>query len=279
MEKITTVAFLILAAVFTAFAQGGKDEQEILKINQEYNGASLKNDLAFFERVLADDYIYSGPTGRLLNRTQYLEEIRNEAAKPTYKLQEITSVEPKIKIVGNMAILTAGWTSATTPLNDAKTEPHKDTGRYTTIYEKRGGRWMITAEHVSEAQHDRKLMEQQVMKAGHAYNEMLKRNDVAAMERILADEYMYTSSEGTVTNKAQEIERHKSGRIKFEIAETTDQKVRITGNGSAVETATFRVKGTNDGKAFDETERYTTVWVWRGGRWQIVADHTSAVKQ
>ncbi len=279
MKKITTIAFLILSAAFTAFTQNGKDEQEILKINQEYNGASLKNDLAFFERVLADDYIYSGPSGRLLNRTQYLEEIRNEAAKPTYKLQDITSVEPKIKMIGHMAILTAGWASATTPLNDTKTEPHKDTGRYTSVYEKRGGRWMITAEHVSEAPHDKKLMEQQLKNAGLAYNEMLKSNDVAAMEKVLAAEYMYTSSEGTFTSKEQEVARHKSGKLKFELAETTDQKVRIIGNGSAIETATFRAKGTNDGKPFDETERYTTVWVWRDGRWQIAADHASAIKR
>jgi hypothetical protein len=158
-------------------------------------------------------------------------------------------------------------------------EPHTDRGRYTAILEKRNGQWMVLAEHVSEAPHDRKLMEQQVMNAGLAYNEMLKRNDVAVMERMLAKEYMYTSSEGTFTSKEQEIARHKSGKIKFEIAETTDQKVRIIGNGSAIETATFRAKGTNDGKPFDETERYTTTWVWRDGRWQIVADHTSTIKK
>jgi peptidoglycan hydrolase-like protein with peptidoglycan-binding domain len=32
-------------------------------------------------------------------------------------------------------------------------------------------------------------------------------------------------------------------------------------------------------KPFDITEQATTVWVWRGGRWQVVADHTSEIKQ
>jgi hypothetical protein len=64
----------------------------------------------------------------------------------------------------------------------------------------------------------------------------------------------------------------------IESTELSDQKVRVIGNGAAVETGKYRTKGTNKGKAFDETGRYTTTWVWRGGRWQIVADHTSVIK-
>ncbi|MCA1626056.1 MAG: hypothetical protein LC768_16405 [Acidobacteria bacterium] len=32
-------------------------------------------------------------------------------------------------------------------------------------------------------------------------------------------------------------------------------------------------------KPFDITEQATTVWVWRDGRWQIIADHISEIKQ
>jgi len=56
--------------------------------------------------------------------------------------------------------------------------------------------------------------------------------------------------------------------------------VRVLGNNVAVETGTIRFKGAgHDGKPFDGSERYTTTWVWRGGRWQIAADHTSMSKQ
>lgn len=49
-------------------------------------------------------------------------------------------------------------------------------------------------------------------------------------------------------------------------------------SGAAIETGTYKTKGTNKGKAFDESGRYTTTWVWRGGRGQIAADHTSVIK-
>ena len=81
-------------------------------------------------------------------------------------------------------------------------------------------------------------------------------------------------------NKTEDLATYKDRKSKIESAETTDQKVRVIGNNAAIETGTFRVKGTDkDGKPFDETERYTTTWVWRGGRWQIVADHTSEIKK
>src|SRR5688572_13989513 len=120
-------------------------------------------------------------------------------------------------------------------------------------------------------------MEQQVMKAGLGYAQVIKNQDAAAMEQILADEYMFTNESGKVKNKAEDIAEYKAGNTKMEVADITDQKVRVIGNSAAVETGTFHIKGTNKGKAFDTTERYTTVWVWRGGRWQVVSDHVSTL--
>jgi hypothetical protein len=47
---------------------------------------------------------------------------------------------------------------------------------------------------------------------------------------------------------------------------------------SAIETGMIRYVGTNGGKPFDITKRYTATWVGGSGRWQIVADDTSAVE-
>lgn len=50
---------------------------------------------------------------------------------------------------------------------------------------------MLVAEHWTEAQHDRKLMEEQVLKMGREYGEMIKRGNVSELEKILADDYIY----------------------------------------------------------------------------------------
>lgn len=279
-KKTITIAALIIISALAVFAQTSKDEQEILKIHNGLDQAFVKNDIAVFERVFADDYVLSGAYGKTMNRTETLEDLRKEWANTNYKVVAATSDNLKVKVSGNVAFVMGNWTSMMSPRSDANAEPHKDTGRYTGIYEKRGGKWTLVAEHWSEAQHDKKMMEAQVLKMGQEYGKMIQRGSQAEIERILADEYLYTNEKGEVKNKAKDVAGYKDRKSKLESVETTDQKVRVVGNNTAIETGTFRVKGTDkDGKPFEETERYTTVWVWRDMRWQIAADHTSAVKR
>jgi ketosteroid isomerase-like protein len=151
---------------------------------------------------------------------------------------------------------------------------------------------LIVAEHDSEATRDRKLMEQEVIRAGRDYNELMKRlksgrsyaelvkgGEIAALDRLLADEYMYTEWDGRIYTKTQDLESYKTNRVKLESAEFLVQKARVIGAKAAIETGTIRYKGSKEGKPFDITKRYTTTWTWRDGRWRIAADHTSRVKQ
>jgi hypothetical protein len=197
-----------------------------------------------------------------------------------------------VRLLGDSAVVTEDWTFRTLPADFPAAEPSIDRGISTMVLEKRGGYWQVVAEHESERPRDRKLMEQQVLKAGREYNDLmirlksgrdyaalLKQGDIAALERLLADEYLYTSRDGEVSSKAQDLESYKTIQIKNYSAEHLTQEVRIIGNNAAVETGTVRYKGVNRGVPFDITKRYTTTWVWRGFRWQIVADHTSQVKQ
>jgi uncharacterized protein (TIGR02246 family) len=279
MKKIILITTLTLISVTFAFAQNSKDEQEILKIHSALEQGFLKKDAAVFERVLADDYVYSNPSGKMMNRAESLEDLRKEWANTNYKVLTSTTDDIKVKVLGNMALVTSNWTSTTVPVSEANAEPHKDMGRYTGVYEKRGGKWLLIAEHFSEAPHDRKLMEQQVLKMGQEYGKMIQRGDAVGIERILADDYLYTDEKGKVLNKTEDLATYKNRESKIESSEISDQKVRVIGNNAAIETANFRVKGTNkEGKPFDNTYRYTTTWVWRGGRWQIAADHTSVIK-
>lgn len=276
MKSIFLITAVFFALALSTFGQTA--EQEILKIHDGLDKAFIKKDAAVFESVMAVDYVYSDPQGRMFDRAGNLEQLKKEWADTSYKALSATTENPKVKIVGNSALITADWTFTSQGTSPNSIE-HFDRGRYTGVYEKRDGKWMLIAEHFSEAPHDKKLMEQQVMKAGQQYAQIIKAQDASAAELILADEYSFTNEDGKVKTKAEDIADFKKGETKMEVAEITDQKVRIVGNGSAVETGAFHIKGTNKGKPFDETERYTTVWVWRGGRWQVVADHVSNVKK
>lgn len=280
MKKLTTIFLLMIVSAITTLAQTN-DEKDILKFIADYDQAYLNKDISFAERVWADNYVISTETGEKGNRVQSLEEARKDKADPNpkTKLLSFKSVNDSIHVSGKMAMVSGTWTSSEVMTDDLKGEPHIDTGRYTMVVEKRNGKWMVIAEHFSEAPHDKKLMESQVLKMGLAYNKMIADSDAAAIEKILADEFTYTDDKGKFLNKTEEMATYKNRQSKIISTETTDQKVRVIGNNAAIETGIFRVKGTDkDGKPFEETDRYTTTWVWRNLRWQIVSDHTSKIE-
>lgn len=279
MKKLTSIFLLILVSATMALAQT-KDEKEILKFIADYDQSYMNMEIGFMETNLADDYTISGDDGTTKSRAQTIEEAKKEKANPTGKMLSFKSTNENLRVVGNMAVATGSWSWSGTSLGNASGEPHNDKGRYTMVFEKRKGKWLLVTEHYTEAAHDKKLMEAQVLKMGQEYGKMIQRGDAAEIERILAGEYLYTNEKGEVKNKAEDVATYKNPKSKIESAETTDQKVRVVGNNVAIETGTFHVKGTDkDGKPFDETERYTTTWVWRDLRWQIASDHTSIIKK
>jgi uncharacterized protein (TIGR02246 family) len=104
----------------------------------------------------------------------------------------------------------------------------------------------------------------------------LASNDLAAVERIIADDYVITAGvEGKVMNKQQDLAPLHSGRVKFESAEATDVNVRVFGNTAVVTgIGVFKVIGVPT----TFRERFTDVYVKRKGRWQPVSSHTTPVK-
>jgi ketosteroid isomerase-like protein len=99
--------------------------------------------------------------------------------------------------------------------------------------------------------------------------------DGAALEKIYADEYLFTDEEGLVWNKTQDIANVTSGAYKPASYKFDDMKVRIYGD-TAVVTGRNMVKATYKDKDISGPYRFTDVFVKRDGRWQCVA--TQAVR-
>ena len=112
---------------------------------------------------------------------------------------------------------------------------------------------------------------------GRSYSAMIQRNDSVAIEKILADDYLVADEDGKVFTKAEDLATYKDKklRVKIETVEYLDQNVRLITKDVAIDHATIRFVGTSNGKPFDITERCTTTWAKRRGKWLIVADHFS----
>jgi ketosteroid isomerase-like protein len=104
------------------------------------------------------------------------------------------------------------------------------------------------------------------------------RGDAAALDRLYAEEFVYTTPDGEVRDKAQQLAFTRSGDLRLESGRSDDVQVRIYGD-TAVMTGRFTAKGRFRDRGIDIRERYTAVWVRRRGAWRLVAEQGNLMKQ
>ena len=119
-------------------------------------------------------------------------------------------------------------------------------------------------------------VEQQLKQVEREWNDAVVRRDVAALERILSDDFMLITAASTVSTKAQLIDTIKSPDLVIEPFDTQDVSVRVYGD-TAVVTGRFTQKGSYKGKAFSNQFRYTDVYVKRALGWQAVSAQSTFI--
>src|SRR5881392_1597945 len=108
--------------------------------------------------------------------------------------------------------------------------------------------------------------EQEIIKLEQAATDAQFKKDRPALERLLADDYLYTHSNGSVLTKAQEIAESMSSDVQWTDSKFADLKVRIYGD-VAVLTGRQTIQGTAKGYV-PGPRRITDMFVKRSGRWQ-----------
>ena len=103
--------------------------------------------------------------------------------------------------------------------------------------------------------------------------------DYKYFAQIEADDFFFTGPNGDTETKEQDLagekDCHKFGGT-YDLDET---RISLYGN-TAVFTARVTISGKNkEGKDFTRRSRFTDVFVWRDGRWQIVAGHSSKIPE
>lgn len=292
MKKMAALCTLVILAPSACAAQSGTPEQEVRAFLAEYEEARARRDIQFLERVLPEDYAYTGPNATVTDREGTLRHFRRLKESPTYLRISLEHENVTVRVAGNMAVTTHDWISQTKPFGAPDTESTIDRGRYTGVLEKREGRWVVVAEHDSEQPYDDEWMVSGVRKAGREYQELLNRlrggrssaeqdevRDAAALSRMLATEYTFIGPDGEYVDQAEYMNALRSHPVRVESSEYLEQSVRTIGNGSAVETGMTRSVGTKNGMRVEVVERHTITWAFYGGRWQITAQHVSAVRQ
>lgn len=106
------------------------------------------------------------------------------------------------------------------------------------------------------------------------YQAAVRNNDVATMDRILADDFVLVTGRGRVFTKADLLKDAAAKSTIYEHQEDSNQKVRIWGN-TAVVTALLWLKGTRDGKPFDYRLWFSDTYVRTPKGWRYVFGQAS----
>jgi ketosteroid isomerase-like protein len=141
MRKFLLSASLFVAASMPALAQTTKPEpnigaeQTVLKLTQEWLDAENGIDRAVLNRIIADDFLGTGPTGATVTKTEVIPAEGSGGHGLAISGQDI-----KVRVFGDTAIVTGRGVP--------KVKDHPEL-RFTVVFVKRADRWQMVAGHLS----------------------------------------------------------------------------------------------------------------------------------
>jgi len=126
-----------------AFKKRMSPGQELIKLENGWNDATVKHDWAFFDQILADDYIGTDFDGNVGTKPQFLQSLKSGESVMTSSITD----DMKVRIYGDAAVVTG----RTTTVNEQyKGKDISGQYRWTDMWVKDYlGRWRCVAEHVS----------------------------------------------------------------------------------------------------------------------------------
>ncbi len=115
----------------------GSVEQELVRLDQVWNGAEVRGDVAMLEHLLSDDFISVGLRGTIEARAEVLADFRSGDAK----LTSLIADEYRVRIYGDTAVMT----HLAKLKGTYKGQDISNTYRATHVWVKQHGRWQVVA--------------------------------------------------------------------------------------------------------------------------------------
>lgn len=120
-------------------------------------------------------------------------------------------------------------------------------------------------------------VEQTIRQLENENREATLKNDASVFERLLADDWLNTNANGTVTTKAQLMSLVKSGTFKISSLEYDDVMVRAYKDAAVVTGRSTSTRMGQDNKVITGQVRFTRVYVKRDKGWQVVSAQSTPI--
>jgi ketosteroid isomerase-like protein len=149
-KSLLIIALLIPAA--TAFAQTARApeqnnsaEQAVLKVTQEWLAAEERQDRTALDRIIADDFLGTGPRGTIVSKKDVIP--REGTGADSHGLS-LNGQDIKARVFGDTAIVTGRG------VPKAQAPEERPELRFTIVFMRRADRWQMVAGHLSAVPHE-----------------------------------------------------------------------------------------------------------------------------
>ena len=136
MKHLFAITILLLAGCGWTFGDpASDDERELTQLVKDLNAALVKADIAFLERVLAQDYVHYRPHGDVENRAQYLQDRKDGRVQ----FESLVADDIKVRFYGDTAIVTYRSTAK----GKDRWGTINEQRRWTRVFVRKDGRWQL----------------------------------------------------------------------------------------------------------------------------------------
>lgn len=106
-----------------------------------------------------------------------------------------------------------------------------------------------------------------------------REQDVALLDRILADEFQSVDAEGNWSTKAEEIDYIRKNKPSYDSFRFVIRRLEIFENGTAVVAGTGIIHGKDEQGPYKVEYQSSNILIKRGGLWKAIASHVSGAKR
>jgi hypothetical protein len=134
---------LVLAGAAPDSAED-RTKAELMQLERDIGRANVDRDAAFFERVEAEEFLFTDSGGGLTTKAEDVDGVR-KPPNPDVKLLAYDVDDMRVHVYGDAAVVTGRVTTRQL----VKGEERTGRSRFTDVFVKRDGRWQIVAGHSS----------------------------------------------------------------------------------------------------------------------------------
>jgi hypothetical protein len=151
MNRMMVIVLLIVAAGSVAFSQNKpkadaeeRTKQALMQLERDIGKANVDSDYEFFDRVEAEEFIFTDAGGGVANKKQDLEGLK-QPPNPDVKLTAYDVDDMNVRLYDKTAVVTGRVTTKRL----VKGQPMTSQSRFTDVFVWREGRWQLVAGHSS----------------------------------------------------------------------------------------------------------------------------------